>query len=52
MLLNLFFMFILLQIFVYGIHIYPYYFAYKDNITVSKFIHELKEIDYKEIIIS
>ena len=37
-LLNLFFMFILLQIFVYGIHIYPYYFAYKDNITDRKML--------------
>ena len=36
MLLKLFFMFILLHICVYGIHIYPYYFAYKDNISDKK----------------
>ena len=44
-LLNLFFMFILLQIFVYGIHIYPYYFAYKDNITDKKMLKFKAELN-------
>lgn len=35
---NLFFVFILLQIYVYGIHLYPYYLAYKDNISDKKML--------------
>jgi len=44
-LLNLFFLFILLQIFVYGIHIYPYYFAYKNNISDKKIYRFKSELN-------